>query len=225
MSAASNNTTTVPAPTLSALLREGTREEHEQAENMGFISTLMGGGFQENARAAYADLAAQQYAIYGALEQASAQVRELDGGAALVFDELTRTPEIEKDLEFLLGADWANQIRILPETERYVARLLEVGSWVGGYAAHAYTRYLGDLSGGQVIKVMMQRHYGFGDEGLAFYTFDQIAKVKVFKDEYRQTLDTLQFADAAERDRVVAEAKLAFQLNQQLFSALGDVHL
>ncbi len=225
MSAATDHTTTVPAPTLSALLREGTRDEHEQAENMGFISTLMGGGFKENARAAYADLAAQQYAIYGALEQAGEQIRQLDDGPALVFDELLRTPEIEKDLAFLLGDDWASQIRILPETERYVARLLEMGSWLGGYAAHAYTRYLGDLSGGQIIKVMMQRHYGFGDEGLAFYTFDQISKVKVFKDEYRQTLDTLQFVDDAERDRVVAEAQLAFRLNRDLFRALGAVHL
>lgn len=225
MSAATDHTATAPAATLSNLLREGTRTEHEQAETMGFISTLMGGGFGDKGHAAYADLAAQQYAIYGALEKAGSQVRELDGGSAFVFDELLRTPQIEKDLAFLIGEDWASRIRILPETEHYVARLLEVGSWLGGYAAHAYTRYLGDLSGGQIIKVMMQRHYGFGEDGLAFYTFDQIPKVKVFKDMYRETLDTLQFVDDADRDRIVDEAKLAFRLNQDLFGALGDVHL
>lgn len=225
MSAAPDHTMTVPAPTLSALLRAGTREEHEEAENMGFISTLMGGGFTDNARAAYTGLATQQYAIYGALEQAGEQVRQLDGGSTFVFDSLLRTPAIEKDLECLLGADWASQIKLLPETARYVDRLLEVGSWLGGYAAHAYTRYLGDLSGGQIIKVMLKRHYDFSDDTLGFYTFDQIDKVKIFKDEYRQTLDTLQFADDADRDRVVAEAKLAFRLNQDLFRALGDIYL
>lgn len=222
MTAATDHTTET---TLSALLREGTRVEHEEAETMGFISTLMGGGFGERGRAAYADLAAQQYAIYGALERASAQARELDGGAQIVFDELVRTPQIEDDLEFLLGPDWAGQITVLPETERYVARLGKIGSWLGGYAAHAYTRYLGDLSGGQVIKVMMQRHYGFKDAGLSFYTFASIPKVKVFKDDYRATLDSLHFSAAEERERVVDEAKLAFRLNQELFGALGKIHL
>lgn len=222
---ATTDQTTAPEATLSALLRAGTRSEHDQAENMGFISALMSGAFGDKGHAAYADLAAQQYAIYGALEQASAQIRTLDGGAGIVFDSLIRTPQIEADLAFLLGEDWASQIRILPETERYVARLLEVGNWIGGYSAHAYTRYLGDLSGGQVIKVMLQRHYGFGDKGLSFYEFQDIPKVKVFKDVYRETLDTLVFADDADRDAVVTEAKLAFRLNQELFGALGDIHL
>ena len=210
---------------LSALLRAGTRSEHEDAETMGFVESLMSGAFGDKGRAAYTDLAAQQYAIYGALEQASAQIRSVDGGDALVFDSLTRTPQIEADLEFLLGANWAEKITILPETERYVARLLETAPWLGGYAAHAYTRYLGDLSGGQVIKVMLQRHYGFGDEGLSFYTFADIPKVKVFKDTYRETLDAIALTDDVERDAVVAEAKHAFRLNQDLFGALGDIYL
>ncbi|WP_265520156.1 heme oxygenase (biliverdin-producing) [Oerskovia flava] len=205
---------------LSLRLREGTRPEHEAAESSGFVEKLMGG---ELGIAAYADLAAQQWAIYGALEQASAAIRQDDQGATLVFDELTRTPEIEKDLTFLVGADWAERVTIHPATQRYVARLHEVGGSLPAYAAHAYTRYLGDLSGGQIIKRMMERHYGLSVDGLAFYTFTEIPRSKPFKDVYRERLDALRLTPE-QLAGTVAEAKLAFRLNSDLFADLGAAH-
>ncbi len=205
---------------LSQRLREGTRPEHEQAESSGFVEKLMSGALDV---AAYADLAAQQWAIYGALEEASAAIRDDDQGVTLVFDELTRTPEIEKDLAFLVGPDWAERITVHPATERYVARLREVGTSLPAYAAHAYTRYLGDLSGGQIIKRMLERHYGLTSDGLAFYTFVEIPKSKPFKDVYRERLDGLALTPA-QIDETVAEAKLAFRLNSDLFADLGAVH-
>lgn len=214
----------IEPPTLSGLLRSGTREEHEHAERMGFVETLMSGGFGVHGAAAYADLAAQQHAIYAALERAGERVRTAPDGGGIVFDELERTPRIAADLHALLGADWSTRTTVLPATEQYVRRLDELGDWVGGYAAHAYTRYLGDLSGGQVIKVMLQRHYGLGEDVLNFYTFDAIAKPKVFKDTYRAALDGLDI-DPQERDRVVEEARAAFRLNQTLFAELGAAHL
>ncbi|WP_454041847.1 biliverdin-producing heme oxygenase [Cellulosimicrobium sp. Marseille-Q8652] len=209
----------LPAP-LSLRLREGTRPEHEQAESSGFVEKLMSGGLDV---AAYADLAAQQWAIYGALEDASAAVRGDAQGATLVFDELTRTPEIEKDLAFLVGPDWTERITIRPATERYVARLREVGGSLPAYAAHAYTRYLGDLSGGQIIKRMLERHYGLSVEGLAFYTFVEIPKSKPFKDVYRERLDGLDLSPE-QVEETVAEARLAFRLNSAVFADLGAVH-
>ena len=212
--------TTDQSTPLSLRLREGTRPEHEQAESSGFVEKLMAG---ELDIAAYADLAAQQWAIYGALEDASAAIRSDAQGATLVFDELTRTPEIEKDLAFLVGRDWTERITIRPATERYVARLRQVGTSLPAYAAHAYTRYLGDLSGGQIIKRMLERHYGLSGDGLAFYTFVEIPKSKPFKDVYRERLDGLDLSPE-QLDETVAEAKLAFRLNSDLFADLGAVH-
>lgn len=209
----------LPAP-LSLRLREGTRPEHEQAEGSGFVEKLMSGRLDV---AAYADLAAQQWAIYGALEAASAAIRADAQGATLVFDELTRTPEIEKDLAFLVGPDWAERITVRPATEQYVARLREIGGSLPAYAAHAYTRYLGDLSGGQIIKRMLERHYGLSVDGLAFYTFVEIPKSKPFKDVYRERLDGLDLSPE-QVDETVAEAKLAFRLNSAVFADLGAVH-
>jgi heme oxygenase len=205
---------------LSALLRDGTRADHAAAETELFIEQLMSGALT---RAAYADLAAQQLAVYEALEAASTDLRTDDRSAILVFDELARVPAIERDLAFLYGPSWREEIRILPATQEYADRIREVGGSLPHYAAHAYTRYLGDLSGGQIIKRMMERHYGLADGGLAFYTFPDIPKVKTFKDAYRDRLDELALGPD-EVAMTVSEAQLAFRLNRAVFSALAEVH-
>ncbi|MFP3714200.1 heme oxygenase (biliverdin-producing) [Puerhibacterium sp. TATVAM-FAB25] len=212
--------TSVATPSLSVRLREGTRAEHQAAESEGFVGRLLSGRLDV---AAYADLAAQQLEIYRALEEASALVRLDPRGAGLVFAELERVPAIERDLVHLHGAGWRDAVRVLPATRVYAARLRDVGAGLPEYAAHAYTRYLGDLSGGQVIKRMMQRHYGMGAEGLAFYDFPEIPRAKPFKDLYRERLDALAL-DPAETDRAVAEAQEAFRLNRAVFAELGAAH-
>ena len=212
--------TTPGATPLSLALREGTREQHGQAEGMAFVEDLLAGRLD---RAAYTALAVQQLAIYTALERASDSLRAAGADHGLVFDELTRVPAIERDLEFLLGADWGAQVEILPATRVYAERLVACGDDIATYAAHAYTRYLGDLSGGQVVRRMVQRHYGLPDEAVGFYDFPEIHKLKPFKDVYRERLDALPL-DAAQRAAVVAEAQVAFSLNQAMFAELGAIH-
>ncbi|GAA2240652.1 biliverdin-producing heme oxygenase [Rarobacter faecitabidus] len=211
----------MPAQTdaLSAHLRTSTRTAHDTAETTGFITRLMGGELGVDA---YADLAAQQLPVYEALERASARLSGDARVRTLIFDELTRTPSIRQDLEFLFGPEWNGSIDILDEARAYAQRIDEIND-VPEYAAHAYTRYLGDLSGGQIIKRMMQRHYGMGDEGLAFYHFEEIPKPKPFKDIYRERLDGLGLT-GEELDRAGREAQLAFELNTKLFTALGARH-
>lgn len=206
--------------TLSARLRAGTRVQHETAETQGFITSLMRGQLD---RAAYADFLAQHHAIYVALEAGGETLRAAGTDGGIVLDELLRVPSLEADLEFLFGAEWRTEIDVLPATKAYAARLAELDSWLGGWVAHAYTRYLGDLSGGQAIRSLVQRHYGFGEEGVTFYHFEQVPKPKVFKDVYRARLDALPFA-ADEIERVVTEAQHAFELNTALFRELGARH-
>ncbi|MCM3662589.1 biliverdin-producing heme oxygenase [Georgenia satyanarayanai] len=205
---------------LSAQLRERTRAAHERAESVPFITDLMHGRLD---RDAYADLAAQQYGIYVALEAASAELVGAARGSSLVFADLTRTPSIEADLAFLHGADWREHIAVLPAARAYAERIAQVAGDLPRYAAHAYTRYLGDLSGGQAIKRLVQRHYGLGEEGVAFYTFAGIAKPKVFKDTYREQLDALDLSPL-ELEMAVDEANVAFELSTALFAALGERH-
>ena len=98
-----------------------------------------------------------------------------------------------------------------PAPRPYVRRLNEVAStWPGGFVAHHYTRYLGDLSGGRPIgscsRAVRVRH-----ERRPFCIFDQLADPTAFEDTYRAQLDAAPW-DAAERERVMAEVELASTL-------------
>src|SRR5690606_29620517 len=155
-------------------LRERTWTSHGESEGAGFMSDLMTG---KGTRDDYIALVAQHFFVYEALERAAAAFDGDPVAAPFITDQLTRLPALEADLEFLLGAGWRDQISPLPTTERYVRRIREIEDerWAGGFVAHHYTRYLGDLSGGQVIRKIMQREFGFDTNGVGFYLFDQIA--------------------------------------------------
>jgi heme oxygenase len=87
--------------------------------------------------------------------------------------------------------------------------------------AHHYTRYLGDLSGGQAIGRILDREFELDGAGIAFYAFEAIPKPKPYKDAYRARLDALGLGPAEVR-RVVDEVRVAFTLNQALFTELGE---
>lgn len=169
----------------------------------------------------YVALVAQHWFIYEALEAAAACMADDPVASAFVSDKLTRLPALEADLEFLIGPDWRIRIAPLPATTRYVARITEVGTtWPGGFVAHHYTRYLGDLSGGQFIGRVLSRQFGFETNGIGFYLFDEIADPAAFKDVYREQLDAAPW-DADERERVIAEVLLAYRCNTELFVDLA----
>ncbi|ACQ82114.1 Heme oxygenase [Beutenbergia cavernae DSM 12333] len=217
-------TTLTPATDLDSLstrLREATRPEHEHAETRGFVTDLMSGAL---GRDAYVDLATQHHAIYSALEDVESAMAGDAVGATFVFGELARVASLEADLAVLRGPDWRTDVRLLPSTQEYGARIRSAGSaWSGHYLAHAYTRYLGDLSGGQIVRRMLERHYGLADDELTFYAFPSIAKPKVFKDGYRARIDAAPYSPA-EGAEIVAEVRRAFAFNSALFTQLGEVH-
>lgn len=199
-------------------LRERTRTSHSESEGADFMGDLMSG---KGTREDYIALVAQHYFIYQAIESTAELMRNNPVAAPFLSDKLTRLPAIEEDLRFLLGEDWKNQIAPLPTTAAYVARIREVGAtWAGGFVAHHYTRYLGDLSGGQVIRSILQRQFGFETNGVGFYLFADIAKPREFKNTYREQLDAVPW-DEAERARVIDEVLVAYRFNTDLFRDLA----
>ena len=203
----------------SQALRERTWSGHGESEGAGFMHDLMTG---KGTREDYIALVAQHYFVYEALEAAAATFAGDTAAQPFISAQLTRLPALEVDLEFLLGADWKQQITPLPTTDRYVARIREIEAerWSGGFVAHHYTRYLGDLSGGQAIGRLMKRHFGFETNGILFYLFDHIADPKAFKETYRDQLDAATW-DAVERERVIDEVLFAYRLNTELFEDLS----
>ncbi len=202
----------------SAAVRARSSAAHSSSEGADFMTDLMRG---RGSREDYVALVVQHWFIYKAIEAAAETMKADPVASAFVDDKLTRLPAIEADLDFLIGDGWRDQVEPLPTTARYVARIAEVGAtWPGGFVAHHYTRYLGDLSGGQFIGKIMARQFGFETNGIGFYIFDEIADPAAFKDVYREQLDAVPW-DAAERERVIDEVLLAYRFNTELFVDLA----
>jgi heme oxygenase len=202
--------------TISQLMRESSLSDHKSAENAGFIKQLMGG---ELSAADYTRYLNQMIFVYQAME-----AKLPDVGAVPFAPELKRFDSMVSDLKSL-GVEHWHETEMLPATREYVARVSSIGGIEDvRLLAHHYTRYLGDLSGGQAIGVLVRRHYGLTEEQTRFYLFAKIKAVVPFKENYRAAVDNLEITDE-ELLVLVAEVRAAFKLNQQLFIELGDSEL
>lgn len=210
--------TSVVSLPLSRALRESTASAHEQAEGSSFVADLLGGRLP---LAAYTALVVQNHAVYTALEAVTPRWQRHPVAGPFVLDVLLRLPSLEADLAALLGPEWSRAAGELvqPATVAYVARLqAAAGSSSAAFVAHHYVRYLGDLSGGQIIGRRV--HDLFGDVGRSFYEFAAIPRIKPFRDDYRTLLDAVPLDDRG-RAALLDEAVLAFELNRAVFGDLA----
>ncbi|MFI2377547.1 heme oxygenase (biliverdin-producing) [Streptomyces sp. NPDC018964] len=205
----------------STLIRTASHEQHVEAETSTFMSDLLGGRLGVDAYARYTE---QLWFVYEALESGAPRLASDPVAGPFIQPELFRLPSLERDLAHLRGPDWRSTLTALPATRAYAARVAECArTWPSGYVAHHYTRYLGDLSGGQIIRGRVERTWGFerkGD-GVRFYVFEGISNPAAFKRGYRELLDAVP-VDDLEKQRVVSECKRAFALNTEVFRALGE---
>jgi heme oxygenase len=210
-----------PAGTFSALLRARTQTDHDRAERSGYMAQLLDGALS---RERYAEMVAQLWFVYRTLEAASDGMRDDRVAGGFVVDELSRLDALEADLEILLGATWSDRIAPLAATEAYCDRLQDVCfTWPGGFVAHHYTRYLGDLSGGQVIGAVVRRVYGLErGPGASFYEFPAIPDRTSFKADYRARLDAAPW-NLEEQEQVVEEIAKAYACNVAVLDELGGL--
>lgn len=202
-------------------LKNATEAAHRQAEGAAFVTDLLAGALN---RTAVAALLAQQLHIYRALETALGNYREHPLLAGFADPALDRSEALERDMAYHFGSRWQQDLtegRIFTAhaTVSYAAAIATAAGPEFLLANH-YVRYLGDLSGGQIIHRMAQRHYGIPDEGLNFYVFEHINKLKRYKDGYRARLDTLEPAPDTRRT-VLAHAAESFDFNHRIFLELG----
>lgn len=204
---------------LSARLREGTKDSHTKAERTAFIRQFFKGTVEKRA---YGKFVVSLYHIYSALEGELDRHRGHPVLSKVDFPELRRRASLEQDLAFYLGPSWRTRAAASPATEAYVQRIREVSATSPELlVAHCYTRYLGDLSGGQILKKIAQRAMSLpSDAGVRFYEFNGIPDEGAFKAAYRQRLDALPVDDAME-GRIVEEANTVFHLNIAVLEELG----
>ncbi len=203
---------------LATKLRVGTKKAHTMAENVGFVKCFLKGVVEKNS---YRKLVGNFYFIYSAMEEEIEKHHNHPTISKIYFEELNRKHTLEKDLSYYYGANWREEIKLSPAGEAYVNRIREISEKEPELLiAHSYTRYLGDLSGGQILKGIAQTGMNLNDgEGTAFYEFEDISDEKAFKAKYRQALDELAIDDATAQ-RIVDEANAAFGMNMKMFQEL-----
>lgn len=203
---------------LATQLREGTKKSHTMAENVGFVKCFLKGVVEKNS---YRKLVTNLYFVYSAIEEEMERHREHPVLSKIYFPKLNRKKSLEQDLFYYYGANWREQIEPSPAAQNYVQRIREVSaSEPELLIAQCYTRYLGDLSGGQILKKIAQNAMNLSEgQGTEFYEFKEISDEKEFKANYRQALNELPIDDATAQ-RIVDEANAAFGMNMNLFQEL-----
>ena len=201
----------------SADLKEGTKESHSAAENTKFVASFLRGvvDYEE-----YRKLLTNFYYVYDTMEQ---RIRETEDPMvqAIRSENLERKEGIERDLEYYYGADWKDKQIPSDACNKYCARINEIAE-ESPYllVAHHYTRYIGDLSGGKILKEITARVLKPpAGKGLDFYEFPSIPDAKLFKQNYRACLDNLG-TSVPQENALIAEANYAFELNMNMFDEI-----
>jgi heme oxygenase len=208
---------------LAQRLREGTQQSHTAAENTAFMKCFLKGVVEQEP---FRKLLANLYWVYEALESELSRYQDHPIVGEIYFPELNRTANLERDLAFYYRENWRDQITPLAAGQVYVDRIHEVAHTDPALLiAHAYTRYMGDLSGGQALKKIVRSALNLPpDQGTALYEFEQIPTgedKRAFKERYRNALNSIPVDDAT-LQRIVDEANYAFTLNRDVVHELEE---
>lgn len=209
-------------PEFAERVKEETWEEHEASKDQPFAVELMAGNLDKNA---YIQWIIGLLPIYKTLETGMKANR--DKYSIYLFDHrrLDRTERIESDLAFWRVDPYTAESP-LAEAEFYhetVQAAVDSGS-PQRILAHHYTRYMGDMIGGQVISRQLQKMYGMAPEGISFYDFSDIGDIYHYRKTYKSLYDLIPW-DNDERDEFIAEAKRAYAANSAFFEALYPLAL
>lgn len=202
---------------LSAAMKQGSLVEHDEAEHSVFMEELLGGRLNADG---YVHYLRALRPVYATLETLGRELTDDPVAAPVIDAGLDRLAALDADLEY--WAPGQSHETDSAAANAYAAAIAASAAWGGLYLAHHYTRYLGDLSGGQAVGAILNRAFELDGQGLAFYDFAEIGKNKPYKDVYREKLDAIgETLSAEDRLRVVDEVRNAFTLNHQLFAELG----
>lgn len=203
--------TSAPVSVVTALYL-GTKTLHTEAERSGIIRDMLRGDVSS---AGYILLQRNLLPAYQALEAGLEHHHNTPALAALAAYRLDRASALQADLSAMCDGDFS-AVPVLPAGEAYAKRIEQAARGDGELLiAHAYTRYLGDLSGGQILKKLLANKPGLAPEELTLYDFPAFADLAALKAEYRKALDDAGKL-ATNPQAIIDEGSVAFQLNTDL---------
>ncbi|KAJ6585310.1 hypothetical protein B0H19DRAFT_927679 [Mycena capillaripes] len=226
---------------LSDVLREGTKKAHEEVEVSPAAAAMLRGALDKEE---YIRFLMMLWHIYDTFERGLERhqnhpVLEPTYNPTL----LARAPSLSADIAHLLGvpeASWKSHwihITLMaaqpPALQAYVARIQEISDSAdpSPLLAHAYVRYLGDLSGGQTIQRALAKAYGLkmGGSGLSFYAFKELTsskpatqgEMKRIKEWFRAGMNKGAGDNVEVKAAVMEEASRVFEYTGTIFQAIN----
>jgi heme oxygenase (biliverdin-producing, ferredoxin) len=194
-------------------LRKRTRALHTQAERSGIVLDILRG---RASRSAYALYLRNILPAYQHLEAGLERHRDSAALQGIARREVYRAEALQADLEALCGADYASLLPLVAAAEQYAGHIASaVDDRAEVLVAHAYTRFLGDLNGGRVMRSILARSFLAEPLPLHFHSFPGIPDLAVFTARYRLAFDVAG-THLARTEAVLREAELAFRLNIEL---------
>jgi heme oxygenase len=178
-------------------IKELTWEHHKNAERQEFAKLLISGNIHPDLYATYLWNQHKKYDILEALASANGLYAEI--GA-----DIRRKVLIEADIAELWKHD--REPKLVSSTIQYLQHMRNIMQDREKLIAHMYVFYLGDMSGGQMIKSKVP------GEG-RMYEFD--GDVKELKEKIK-SMTTDEMAD---------EAKYVFESSTNLFKELMELEL
>ena len=202
------------AAPLSQRLREHTRTAHRRAERSGVIRQMLAGTVS---RTAYCLYLRNLQPVYATLEQRLSGCPDDNLTATIADPRVYRASPLADDLRELVGSTWTEDLPLLPAAARYRERI--AGAADEHLLAHAYVRYLGDLSGGRTLRRVLRDALNLSVHEMNFYAFPDIPDPGDYKDRFRAAID--RSAATLDPEPILDEARVAFAHNVALAEAVA----
>lgn len=201
-------------------LYESTTKIHAQVEQHAFVKQLLKDGLDT---ASYQQYLVDLKVVYIALEkEIEINLNTEPELQKIYFSKLNRSSALDADLD-------SDSFKHLPRhTSEAALEYANHLSYLGKQApillaAHAYVRYLGDLSGGMILKRHVEKKW---PDAIHFYDFSDLLKnqnigqsLMEFKTVYKEKLDSFVVNEIT-RKRLMEEAYLAFEYAEKMFNAI-----
>ncbi|KAJ7726560.1 hypothetical protein DFH07DRAFT_1000752 [Mycena maculata] len=226
---------------LSDLVREGIKKAHEEVGVSPAAAAMLHG---ELPKEEYIRFLMMLWHIYDTFER-GLERHQTNPVLQPTYNPtlLARAPSLSTDIAYLLGvpeSEWkVHRIHVQlmaaqpPALETYVARIQAIADSPepSPLLAHAYVRYLGDLSGGQTIHRALAKAYGLtmGGAGLSFYAFKALhsnkpatqGDMKRIKEWFRAGMNKGAGDDMVVKEAVMNEASRVFEYTGAIFKEVS----